>query len=260
MYINTIHDVLFLEYPQYFSLTYRLINGTLFRISAAKSDILLTVSNYSKEHISQKFHIPLDELLVTPNGVSVNTSGVHNTTTLKTKNILYVSRYEYRKNHIDLLNAFLALKLYQQGYKLTFVGSKNAPIEQAAFNKLQQQIPEHLSSHIIFLENLTFDELNTLYIKAEYFVYPSLAEGFGIPPIEAAIYNCKVLCSSTTAMADYTFFKHRFDPNIKGELENKLREIMKDNEYPFEQIREKVLAIYSWDNISGILYKRLSKG
>lgn len=256
-YINTIHDLLFLEFPQYFSLSYRILNGTLFRISAAMSDVILTVSEYSKEHINKRFNIPFDQMLVTPNGVSPTSAASKYTSLPKEKYILYVSRYEHRKNHIELLDAFLNLELYRQGYKLVFVGSKNAPIERAAFDRLQQQIPKHLGDEIVFLENLGYDQLNTLYLQSEYFVYPSFAEGFGIPPIEAALYNCKVLCSSVTAMKDFTFFKHRFDPNIESDLVDKLRVLMNDQQYPFQEIRDAVLSVYNWEAISKILYNKL---
>ncbi|MBF6607921.1 MAG: glycosyltransferase, partial [Flavobacterium sp.] len=56
-YIVTVHDVLFMDFPQYFPLTYRLKNKWLFKTSAKFSDVVLTVSNYSKRQIEKHFNI-----------------------------------------------------------------------------------------------------------------------------------------------------------------------------------------------------------
>ena len=69
-YIVTIHDILFNDFPKEFSLLYRLQRNTLFYLSAKRSDSLLTVSNYSKQKISEQYKIELDKIIVTPNAVS----------------------------------------------------------------------------------------------------------------------------------------------------------------------------------------------
>ena len=70
--IVTTHDILFKEkrFKKYFPLKYRLINGALFKISAKKADVLLTVSEYSKEKIIEYYNLPEDKVYVTPNAVS----------------------------------------------------------------------------------------------------------------------------------------------------------------------------------------------
>ena len=68
-YIVTIHDVLFLDFPQYFPFLYRLKNNLLFKYSAKKSDIVLTVSQYSKERIEMHFNI--NDVKIIPNAVDL---------------------------------------------------------------------------------------------------------------------------------------------------------------------------------------------
>ena len=69
-FINTIHDVLFLKFKNLFPWSYRVSKGNLFRFSAKRSDIILTVSDYSRKHIAHDFKIKESSIYVTPNAVS----------------------------------------------------------------------------------------------------------------------------------------------------------------------------------------------
>jgi glycosyltransferase involved in cell wall biosynthesis len=254
--INTIHDLLFLEYPQYFPWSYRFTKGILFKYSAKKSDLILTVSDYSKKSLIKYFNLKPKDVIVTPNAIT-------NATLNKPKDInegnyiLYVSRFEPRKNHIALLKAYLNLKLYEKGYNLVFIGSKKEKIEIEAFDNLYSSIPSKIKQFVFFFEKINDEELNYYYSQAAAFVFPSLAEGFGIPPLEAAINNCKVLCSNTTAMDDFNFFKYRFDPNDPIEFESKLDQLLSDNDYPYQEIKENIQSKYNWDIIAENYYKKL---
>src|SRR5690606_5065223 len=179
----------------------------LFYLSAKKSDILLTVSEYSKKEIAKIYSIPEQQIHVTPNAVDIFEGEYFS---IKKKYnlrnyLLFVSRFEPRKNHCSLLNAYINLGLSEKGYDLVFIGSKNEPIEEEAYARLVDQIPISLKKNIFFFESLSWAELHSFYRDAECFVYPSLAEGFGIPPIEAAMNNTKVVCSNQTAMRDFDF-------------------------------------------------------
>lgn len=99
--IVTIHDVLFMDYPQYFPFLYKVIRRPIFRYSARKADTLLTVSDYAKHSISKNLKVPEDKVIVLPNGI--DKSFLHSqpsSAAVDYPYILYVSRWEPRKNHL----------------------------------------------------------------------------------------------------------------------------------------------------------------
>src|SRR5471030_2917322 len=88
------------------------------------------------------------------------------------------------------------------------------------------------------------ENLQAFYAACKLFVYPSKAEGFGIPPLEAAICKVPVLCSSATAMSQFDFFNpYMFDPNNEAEFELKLSRILEHP--PSENFLKKTADIIS---------------
>lgn len=251
-YINTIHDLLFLQYPHYFPLKYRIVNKLTFGISAFRSDIVCTVSEFSKAALKRYFSIPEEKLVLTPNAVDAYKG---NLTDVKSKYklgkyILYVSRFEPRKNHYALLRSFVDMGLHNQGYKLVFIG-RFKDVTNLKYLNYFDSLPDDLKKAVLYFENLQEDELYSFYQQAELFVYPSLAEGFGIPPLEAAIMNCKVLCSNQTALKDFYFFeKYLFDPHNLDDLKSKIASVLKDENYPYLSIRTAAMERYNWTAIS----------
>ena len=70
--IVTLHDILFVDYPQMFPWRYRLVKGAMFKLSAKRADLLLTVSDYSRRQIAKHYGISAEEIVVTPNAVSAD--------------------------------------------------------------------------------------------------------------------------------------------------------------------------------------------
>jgi glycosyltransferase involved in cell wall biosynthesis len=254
-YINTIHDILFFNFPNYFDLFYRITKGFLFKLSAKKSDIIFTVSQFSKNCIAETFSIPKDRIHILPNAVQVSKiSSIDVKEKYGIRNFIhYVARFEPRKNQIGLLKAYLDGDL-SNNYDLVFIGRKKDRIERKYYEEFIKLIPINKKQNIHLFEDLCVEELNAFYRQSSCFVYPSFAEGFGIPPIEAGVNCCKVLCSNQTAMADFSFFKYTFNPNNENELQQKILDVLKDNEYPFENTKNEIIKKYNLNDIASYFY------
>lgn len=245
-YVVTIHDVLFLSYKKYFPFKYRFKNFLFFKLSSFVADAVVCDSNASMKDIVEylgcsqiKVHnIPL---AVTPR----NSFGhVRLPEQLEKDNyILYVSRLEPRKNHLELLQAFYELDLHIR-YFLVFVGKKS--IQYTEFDAYLNSLPLNVLEKIIYLDAVNDDLLANLYSNCRLFVYPSFCEGFGFPPLEAAQYGAPVITANNTSMADFDFFM----PGMyeAGELED-LKKLMTmylvHSKEEFD--RRDCLSNYSWD-------------
>jgi glycosyltransferase involved in cell wall biosynthesis len=253
--IVTVHDILFRDFKNLFPLKYRIINNFLFRISAKRANILLTVSEYSRRRISAHYKIPLTQIGITPNGISPMLFGtlplqepdVRETYQLD-KYILYVSRIEPRKNHLLLLQAFLELKLWEDNYKLVCIGKKD--FSYSEIDSFLASCSEECKINILLLQDISDASLRSFYKNANLFVYPSIAEGFGIPPIEAISAGTPTLCSNTTAMSDFTFLENDlFNPYDIDELKTKiLKKLSQPTDLNRTALLKQIVAEkYSWN-------------
>ena len=264
-FIVTTHDVIFNEYPHEFSLSYRLVKRSLYKRAAKKADILTTVSEYSKRSIQKYLGTITKPIHVIPNGVSNLFFAEYDKERarkyIKTKFgveriILFVSRLEPRKNHLLLLQAFLDLKLYEQGFYLVLIGHES--IKTPAFDVLMNALPSASKSFVFTACNIDDADLLEFYRAATLFVYPSKAEGFGIPPLEAAAVRIPVLCSNTSAMSDFSFFgENHFDPNDNVLFKNKLAAMVNalPDERCLEDLAATIQAQYNWERSAEILYQ-----
>jgi len=258
--IVTLHDVLFRDFPEQFNLGYRLSKSLLFGRSARRADILLTVSDYSRRRIAHHFGIPESRIGITPNAVNSDLAAMPRSTSLPgetaklSRYILFVSRIEPRKNHLLLLRCYRELRLWEQGIGLVCVGAPALSCRELESEK--QQLPAAAAGMVHWLTQVSLPELCALYAKATLFVFPSLSEGFGIPPLEAAMFGTQVLCSDRTAMADFDFFGNGlFNPEQPGVLKQKLADYFAGQlRLPDPQLLQSTIQNrYSWQGAAQTL-------
>lgn len=265
-YIVTIHDVLFLDYPKYFPLKYKVINGIFFRRSALKSHIITTVSEYSAKRIAEFYKIPKKSIAITPNAVAKEY--LENKNKTKDKNdikehfgidnfIVYVSRIEPRKNHKVLVKAYEDMKLWEKDVMLVFIGERS--FKDKELTNYIKKVNIICNGKIRHLKNINNTQLIKFYNAAELSVFPSLFEGFGIPPLESAVLKTPTICSDTTAMKDYTFFEDCFfDPNSVSELKSKIQEVFnkKDSQTykdSLDLISQEIIKKYTWERSANVI-------
>jgi glycosyltransferase involved in cell wall biosynthesis len=265
-YIVTTHDVLFIDFHTYFSYLNRLKNTFLYKNSIKMADIKLTVSDYSKQRIEQHFNVK--GICITPNGVDPIFFKEYDKTqtTIKVEEkykfknyIIYVSRWEPRKNHELILKAFIDLKLYET-YSLLFIGDTTT--ENKVYNDVFNTITNNeIKDKIFCLQKLDFESMILLLRGAKVSVYPSIAEGFGIPPLESIAAKVPTLSSNQTAMADFGFMADfLFNPNNYEEFKIKLKTIL-DNDYDnrLNTLSDFVKNKYDWTKSMLVLKECIQK-
>jgi glycosyltransferase involved in cell wall biosynthesis len=250
-YIVTIHDVMFLDFPQYFPKNYKIKNKFLFQWSAKKSEIVLTVSNYSKNRIEHHFN--LKKIFVTHNAVdAVFLESFPKVAAQEyiqyhfgiTNFFLFVSRFEPRKNHITLLKVFIENKYYLDR-ELVFIG--NDAIECKDFDRYYNTLADEIRSKIKILKKVNFNDLVQFTRAADLSIYPSIAEGFGIPPLESVAVKTPTICSNTTAMSDFNFIREfLFRPLDEKEMNEKIQQALVHSNWEHNKLE--MLKKYNWEN------------
>lgn len=256
-YIVTTHDVLFKDYKGAFPWRYRIWRDAAFRFSLKRADIKSVPSSYSGGRIAFHYGIPAAQMHIIPGGVeerffspshkSASVDFIRTTYGLSNF-ILCVNRIEPRKNQALLLDAFVGLQLQRQGFSLVFIGE--ASLAYPRFSKALRLLPAEIKGNVRHFSQIPDAHLLHFYKASRLLVYPSLAEGFGIPPLEAAALKVPVLCAGTTAMSEYVFFAESlFDPYNAEEFKAKLAGRLGADPCgeDLERISRFVRRNYSWD-------------
>lgn len=246
--IVTCHDLLFLEFPKYFSLRYRLQRKLLFYVSSKTSDIVSTVSNYSASSISKYFSIPIHKISIAPNAIveSKNFEEIKKNKQISIKKFfLYVSRFEPRKNQHLLIKAFKKFCESNDGdYKLILVGYPDIN-----YPELTKELVNLDGDRVLILSDITSDELNWLYKNSVASIYPSHGEGFGIPPIEAIAAGGKSYCSNNTALMELSnYVNGTFDSTNVEDIIKTLNEATRKVDLEHQTyLREAVIYKFTWE-------------
>jgi len=264
-YIVTTHDIIFNDFEQYFSSGYRKSRQYLFARGIRRAAIKTTVSAYSQERIADYYNLDRNDIHILANGVTPSPELNREAASKLIKDkfgiqnyILYVSRVEARKNHQLLLQTYLRLELYKQQISLVFIGKKTMRV--SALQQLIDGLTDEQRQYFYFIEQVEQDDLSSFYKACKLFVYPSIAEGFGIPPLEAAMHGVPVLCSSATAMQSFSFFEpYCFDPNNEAEFAFKLKHMLDNPPEPdhLKEVANQVQQQYNWQQTAGTFYKLL---
>jgi glycosyltransferase involved in cell wall biosynthesis len=204
--VVTIHDILFETHPDLFRGAFSERSVALIRRSARRASIVLTVSEFSRSALIERYRLPEEKVVVTPNGVDrevfrplvADVAGIRERYRLDGPFALAVGRIEPRKNLVALLRAFSrARKALSGDVRLVVAGP-----EDFRSRDVFQEAERMEEGSVRFLGAVPDSDLPGLYNLAEAFLYPSLAEGFGIPVLEALSCGTPVLSSRRGALPE----------------------------------------------------------
>jgi glycosyltransferase involved in cell wall biosynthesis len=273
-YVVTIHDLILTKFPTHRASTlhpivywlkdkaYRIIISS----AVKKAKKIITVSNFTKLDLIDQFKADDKKIDVTYEGVANLSKGndslfvakLDNKKTLELyriqgKFLLYIGNAYPHKNLEGLVSAFAKLHNLHPDWRLVLVGKedyfynrvKNFAIKHNLWQK------ENLNSPIVFTGYVPDADLEALFQEAAAYVFPSLYEGFGLPPLEAMAHDCPVVSSNRASMPEILGEAALyFNPDDKEEMISKIEIVVNDTEKRNGLIiagREQIKK-YSWWN------------
>jgi len=255
--VVSVHDVSFLEYPQYFTRFRSLQLGLTVRQTVQRAARVLTPSEYSRRAILRHYCIPEEKVVVVPNAVAgqfrpidreVARAAIHRKFGIHQPFVLSVGDLQPRKNHLGLLHAFEDVLQAEPRlpHELVFVGKETwySSDLHRAVNRSRVRDRVHFAG---FVED---DDLVKFYGACEMFVFPSFYEGFGLPILEAMACGRAVACSRTTAMPEVANAAGiLFDPGSKEEIARAMLDVLLDSELRarLERLGLHRAAGFSWE-------------
>lgn len=254
--VATIHDVSFLEYPEYFTrFRARQLKATVAR-TVERAERILTPSDFSKAAILRYYGLPEERVVVVPNGVSrrfrpvdrdVACAAVEKRLGVHGPFVVCVCDLQPRKNHLGLLRAFEQVtKAYPKlPHRLIFVGQ-----ETWYSPRLHRAVAEsEVANRVHFAGFVEDDDLVNFYGACDLAVYPSFYEGFGLPILEAMACGRAVACSNTTAMLEVADSAGLvFDPHNVDQMARAISDVLIEPELRlrYERLGRQNAAKFSW--------------
>jgi lipopolysaccharide heptosyltransferase II len=236
--VSTIHDLMFLVFNDYsvrLGMLRKLYYHTVGRLYAKRSDVIITVSEYSKKDIIQQYGINEKKIAVIPNGISdvYTQDGGQTDPEVLRKNwaitmpyVLYVGNFKLHKNVERLIEAFSIVAQEIKDVQLVLAGDR-----ATGAKRLQPLIYKlSLNERIIFTGTIAHEtELKLLYASAQVFIFPSLYEGFGLPPVEAMACGVPVIASHETSLSEVLGDAVLcIDPRSAEEIANAIKRVLSD--------------------------------
>jgi len=254
--VVTVHDVSFLEHPEYFPWMRALqLRQTVAR-TVRHAARVLTVSEFSRRAIARKFHLDPESIVITPDAAADSfrpisrqaaEHWVRSNLGLSAPFVLTVGDLQPRKNQVGLIEAFaeamrarpeLPHHLVLAGKDTWFSGRVRKAAQQSGY-----------AGRIHFTGFVPDEDLVYLYNACEVFAFPSFYEGFGLPVLEAMACGRAVVCSNTSALpevADAACLL--FDPRSRDEIARALLDLLLDPELRarMERLGLQRAAMFSW--------------
>ena len=244
--IPTIHDAAVFLHPQAYSRSFVAWYRLLFRHLALSAPVILTVSRSSAADLSA--YLPNATFRVVSNSAEHITSVVPDSSILQALRLnaggylLAVGSLNPTKNFVKLVNAY-AKSMLSSRIPLVIVGAVNADVFRGG-----ESIFDH--ANVRWAGRVSDAQLRALYEHAATFVFPSVYEGFGIPPLEAMHCGCPVIASSASSVPEVCGDAASYIDPMDGEaMMATVETLLTDDSRRQELIKKGYLRsqAFSWD-------------
>jgi glycosyltransferase involved in cell wall biosynthesis len=216
---------------------------------AHKSKRIIVPSQYVKDDIASYAHVSPEKISITYEAADLIPDTPEPVQAVAGKQfIMYVGRPTPHKNLWRLIKAFQLLKAQHPDLRLVLAGKLDSNYQQIA-----QKVADEQIANIIFTDFVSEGQLKWLYENCKAYVFPSLSEGFGLPPLEAMMHGAPVISSNATCLPEINGdAAHYFDPLNVQAMADAINEVLTDKD-----LRQKLIAAghvqvakYSWQRMA----------
>jgi glycosyltransferase involved in cell wall biosynthesis len=237
--VVTVHDVIHLLFPQYLPSRFA-IHYARFMIRRAleKAELVLTVSDSSKRDLLTFFEIPPEKIVVIPNAIDGSVTAdipaeelarVKERFQILGRTALFVGNIKPHKNVERLIAAFAKAREHEDCKDLTLIVVGD---DISKYPSLRRTVERHqVRGHVRFFGFVPERTLTALYKIADVFVFPSLYEGFGLPPLEAMANGTPVVTSNISSLPEVVGDAAlTVDPYNIDKIATAIRQILNDGD------------------------------
>ena len=256
-FVVTIHDCIHLRFPQYLPNRAALYYARAFMsLAARRSSRILTVSQASKDDILHYLKVPASKVEVIPNALDERLAAtpspeaqarVRERFLLTSPFILYAGNIKPHKNVDRLIEAYSLLRRRGVDHaKLLIIGDEISKYPQ--LRRLVHRFQLH--QHVRFLGFVPDATLAALYRMASVFVFPSLYEGFGLPPLEAMAAGVPVITSNVSSLPEVVGDAALLiDPMSPASIADAMARVLGDAELSRDLVRRGFERVkqFSWE-------------
>jgi len=257
-FVITIHDLTLLHFKNlrasvasrmYYRLKDQVMRNVVLRQGIGKAKAVIVPTEYVKEDVAKTFKVRRNKIVVTYEAVDKNFYSPRVNLEKMGINkpfLLYVGNAYPHKNLERMILAFGKLiTKYLLDYQLVIAGKKDSFHEN-----LEEAVKEaNLLDRVVFTGYVTDQELAGLYKNAKLYVFPSLSEGFGLPPLEAMAHNLPVVSSNATCLPEVLGDSAEyFDPKSIGDMAKTMLKVLSDDGLSTKLVKKgnKQINKYSW--------------
>jgi glycosyltransferase involved in cell wall biosynthesis len=256
--VVSVHDVSFLEYPEFFTRDRVFQLSWSVRRTVRRAAQVLTGSEFSRRAIVKAYGVDDEKVTVVPNAAGPEYRPISRAAaaaetgkrfSLPTPFILSVGDLQPRKNQVGLIEAFARLvRAYPQLKHRLAIAGKAAWLADRVYRAARES---GVAERIQFLGFVTDVDLLHLYNACDLFVFPSFYEGFGLPVLEAMACGRAVACSSAAALPEVADSAAiLFDPKSADEMARAMADLLLDAELRgrMERLGQSRAAQFNWQS------------